>query len=386
MRLSSLSLLSCLSLLTLQCGGQTSADRNRPDAGGQAGSGSGASGGNNVGGSGAGGGAGDASAGFGGSAGLADAGPGDSGSIDSGSADSSQPDAGPSDAGPSDAGTDALPADAGEVEEATIVAAWEQIKQDYCGNLAHCCAAEGKTYDQAACEAMMDKRAQARLAEVDTQLAAGHRLDPERVDASVAAYAEAAQSCAGGSPLGSARYWVGDQALGTECVRPEYCAAEPGASSMECTGSPLHCTAIYYSQLGEACTTTCRSPSWSCVTPTSVDVQRHCVISEGVYCDFTTDQCAATLAEGESCWTGECDTTTYCDHGTRLCTPRLPTGGDCSSNSNICALDAWCNAGSCTPRKPDGEPCESSGECLSWECGWKGCGTGSKPDWYGYCE
>lgn len=386
MRLSSLCLLSCLSVLTLQCGGETSSDGSRPDAGGQAGSASGATGGNSVGGSGSGGGAGDASAGSGGSAGLADAGPGDGGSIDSGSADSGSADSSQPDAGPSDAGADALPADAGEVEEATIVAAWEQIKQDYCGNLAQCCAAEGKTYAQAACEAEMDVFAAGRLAEVDSQLEAGHRLDPERVDASVKAYADAAQSCAGGNPLASARYWVGDQALGTECVRPEYCAAEPGASSMACSGSPLHCTAIYYAQLGEACNTTCRRPTESCVVPSNVDIQRRCVISEGVYCDSATDQCMATRGEGESCLTAQCDSTTYCDQGTRLCTRRLPTAGDCSGNSNICAIDAWCNAGSCTPKKTDGEPCESSGECLSRECGWKGCGTGIKPGWYSYCE
>ncbi len=356
----------------VHCGGKTS--ETSISAGGSMGAGAADTG---AGGSGAGG------------SGAGGSGAGGSGALDGGSPDSGTVDSGPPDASPQDAGPDVYPTDAGDPERAALVAAWETIQRDYCQTLAHCCAAEGKSYSQAKCEAAITAEANKQLNQVDSHRAQGHHLDFQRLAATVAAYRDTTQTCADGDPVDKARYWVGEQPLGTQCDYPEYCAQEPGAYQMTCSyTNPAHdqsCTAIYIAKLGESCNATCAILHEACsYAPDKSFTQRTCLYQDNLYCDETVFKCATLAGDGDSCASVPCGLGLICNPTTERCVPLPKAGEPCPGLR--CDSNSWCGGPNCVPKGADGDACNYEIECQAGGCGWKGCGSGPEPAWFGYCE
>lgn len=346
-------------------------------------------------------GVGDSSAGQSGSSGVepgdASAGVGAGGSGQAG-ADAGAPDAnlGGADAGMpdgalQDSGPDVIPGDAGDPEREALSDAWATIRRDYCQGLAHCCSAEGKAYSQAQCEAAIDAEAQNQLNQIDSHRERGHHLDFERLSDTVLAYRQAAQSCADGDPVEQARYWIGEQALGTKCDRPEYCALEADARLMVCSywNEPVGqaCAAVKVSKLGEYCNAGCREVWESCSYFNDPGfVHYTCLLEDNLYCNFSSRKCEPAAKTGEACG-GEvlCREGLYCTLDTRICAPLPKAGEPCPSLQ--CDASSFCYTDTlCAPKRANGEACDFDLQCMSESCGWKGCGSGPEPQWFGFCD
>ena len=137
-------------------------------------------------------------------------------------------------------------------------------------------------------------------------------------------------------------------AAGGACHSTGECAVGhcDGSNASGCAGT---CKAL--PAIGEACTGECAT---------------------GAYCDFTTTKCAATVAAGGPCATGnECADTLTCEN--KVCTaqtsPMLKVGDPCPGNSGICGPGIFCDRstnpkGVCAAAAGKGAPCTTPYGCV----------------------
>lgn len=161
-----------------------------------------------------------------------------------------------------------------------------------------------------------------------------------------------------------------------DCEAPLLCTPDPVADVSTCraklpNGEPC---ANEYECESDLCEYSLSGDERVCVGPAALG--EFCYrdeLCESGFCDFMTGQCAATVANGQSCPSGS---SAECTNGLCLfvealgeegCVAFIPAGGPCNDDYR-CASGA-CIAGGCASRPvPDGERCDQHSDCESDFC------------------
>lgn len=201
-----------------------------------------------------------------------------------------------------------------------------------CDLAAQCCAPNGFA-------APSDCVTQAKLQlhrEIDGELDAGQRFDPQAGERCMAAYRALAPSCpaswtsAQSSACGAV--FVGNQPPGTKCSGG---CAPSDLGSVTCLSYTSRGPDGGITESGELCQVVVTvGPGEACDDYGRMAVERHC--------DF---------AKNSTCIRG-------------ICSTPQPIGATCTNSGYDCVPEAVCSAGRCVARVPIGGACTSS-ECVS---------------------
>jgi hypothetical protein len=106
-----------------------------------------------------------------------------------------------------------------------------------------------------------------------------------------------------------------------------------------------------------------------------VPPQAHlCDSSSGVWCNASTQQCAARGGTGQTCTQDrDCVAADYCPTGagpTSTCAPRIADGASCSGATQACQAASYCDSTSklCQPLLADGAACKTGTQCSGGQC------------------
>jgi hypothetical protein len=245
--------------------------------------------------------------------------------------DGSAPDGSAADAGPT--------GDAGPTEPVTREQYRAARVAATCDLSVPCCAAAGKTYERAKCEAVAlasyDERKNATFdpdmaAKCMRYLAVYKTSGCNFVDSF--AYEDFA-SCS--------KVFTGTAKPGEACKLARDCAVVPG-KDVDC------------------------SDAMTCIVLESVAIGGTCAYEiecDGGYCDTGgTGKCQALPAAPDACRAGYCAAGNYCDDA-KKCQPTTPNGSACVDESDECVPGSYCKAATCAPLEALGNPCASPLAC-----------------------
>jgi hypothetical protein len=239
------------------------------------------------------------------------------------------------------------------------------LAEAVCNNIGPCCRANDIPQDPELCN--LKARTTLQVV-IDDLMSSGRvRYDPTQAGKCVEAYKAAVIACQSDEFAEEScdGVFIGTQPEGGECTTSEECAPGPNGRAY-CDredDSPGHCVsdatgAGGHAKLGAPCTTSCSvsGNSVSCVSGGgSGSASGTCYDSDGLYCDFRTNQCAKPPRIGEAC-SSSCESGAYCDSG--VCRAKI-SEGSCRSNFDACADGSYCNnLGQCEPLLKIGAACD----------------------------
>jgi hypothetical protein len=260
----------------------------------------------------------------------------------------------------------------------------DQYPQAYanalCDTLAPCCKAANLTYTESACKsAATDDWSQF----IAASSGAHTRYDADAAGRCIAAVKNGVASCKpnddedAAAQAACSSVFIGTIAVGSactssaDCIAPATCQNDPSATSFNAAGV---CTApgvgvgASHAAAGAPCVSTCddRDGGGLCQNfgPEGGGI---CYTSDGLFCPFDTQVCAAFGKLGEACSVQEnsCVSGAYCNGGT--CAAQVDSG-PCDMFNNACSAKSYCDLGQCFAKKADHFGCTTDGECASGVC------------------
>lgn len=265
----------------------------------------------------------------------------------------------------------------------------------YCSYVASCCGAEGTPSDGSQCRTLLSL--------------SGGAYDPAAgsacLDAVKKAAADDAGWCADQSSSDQAacngafkKTGQGSVAPGGKCGSDSDCAAAPAGDTVSCrhyfgengAADADVCQVVVAGKAGDSCNGSTSTSTTGNATFTSYTNDGDatsplsqitlCNDVDGLDCENAGDgyTCTALGAVGDDCHGGACALGTYCDYSTNKCAARLADGAACSASSSCVAGD-FCDAASsvCKKKLKGGQACSTSDECESNDCPSGTCSAGS---------
>ena len=250
-----------------------------------------------------------------------------------------------------------------------------------CDTIVPCCKAANLTYTESACKsAATDEWTQS----IAQSSGAHTRYDADAAGRCIAAIKNEVATCKQTTEAGDATLaacssvFVGMIAVGgactssADCVAPASCQSDPNATNFNAAGvctAPGAGVGASHAPAGAPCISSCDDTAGGqgfCqnFSPAAGGV---CYASDGLFCAFETQVCAAFGKLGEVCSVQErgCVSGAYCNAGT--CAAQIDSG-PCDMAQDACSPKSYCDLGQCFAKKQDHFGCTADGECASGIC------------------